>query len=169
MQSKTLAKMNQYLTFNLNTELFGLNVSTIREILEFTKITKIPQMPDYMIGIINLRGKVVPVIDLRAKFGMDRIEETIESCIIVVEISVETAATFGLLVDNVQEVIDIPENEILPPPKIGNKLKKNFIEGMSNQADHFVILLNIDEIFTHDEIELVIESSDFPADTILET
>lgn len=148
-------KIRQFLTFNLDNESFGLNVSQVREILELVKITKVPQMPDYMIGVINLRGKVVPVIDLRSKFDMEKIAETIETCIIVVDIELEGSLTFGLLVDRVQEVVVLNKNEILAAPKINNKANNQFIEGMGKQNDEFIILLNINEVFTHDEIELV--------------
>lgn len=157
MGEKTEESVGQFLTFNLQNESFGLNVKKVREILELIKITKVPQMPSYMIGVINLRGKVVPVIDLRNKFDMEKIEETIETCIIVVEIEQEETTIFGIIVDRVQEVVVLNNSEILPAPKIGTKVNNKFIAGIGKQNDEFIILIDIDEVFTHEEIEIVQE------------
>ncbi|PLY02961.1 MAG: chemotaxis protein CheW, partial [Desulfuromonas sp.] len=122
---------------------------------------KVPQTPDYMVGVINLRGSVVPVINMRLKFGMEDIEKTRDSCIIVVEVDVDgEPITVGALADSVQEVMDMNDSQIEPPPKIGTKLNTEFIKGMGNLGDKFVIILDINKVFSADDLELAREISD---------
>jgi purine-binding chemotaxis protein CheW len=121
----------QYLTFELGQETFALEVSYVREILELTNVTKVPKTPDFMTGVINLRGSVVPVLDLRLKFGMTAVEKTVNTCIVVVEVCVGDEKTIiGALVDSVQEVFELEPNQIEPPPRIGTQLRTDFIRGM---------------------------------------
>ena len=144
----------QYLTFGLHTDQFAIDVSKAREILDFANLTKVPQAPKYMLGVLNLRGSVVPVIDLRLKFGLPLKERTKESCYIVVEVNYDgELLTIGALVDSVSEVVDIRADQIEPPPRIGTKLDNDFIQGMGNLGEKFVIILDIDKVFSADELE----------------
>ncbi|HVN95003.1 MAG TPA: chemotaxis protein CheW [Syntrophorhabdaceae bacterium] len=158
MSVASITDTRQYLTFQLGDEVFALDVSHVREILEFTTVTKVPRTPDYMRGVINLRGGVVPVLDMRLKFGMSLTEKTVNTCIIVVEVSFEGEnIIMGALVDSVQEVFDLEPNQIEPAPKIGTQLKTEFIRGMGKRDDRFIILLDIDKIFSSDDVALAQE------------
>jgi purine-binding chemotaxis protein CheW len=149
-------EMNQYLTFKLDDEVFGLAIGKVREVLDFTSVTRVPQTPEYMRGVINLRGSVVPVIDLRQKFGLAQAEDTVNTCIIIVEIELEGEATIlGALADSVQEVLDLEPEQIEPAPKIGTKLDTEFIKGMGKRDEQFVILLDIDKVFSAAELATV--------------
>ena len=143
----------QYLTFKLADEVFALDVAKVREILEITNITKVPQTPDFMRGVINLRGSVVPVIDMRLKFGMSATEQTVNTCIIVVEINMDGDTTvLGALADSVQEVVEMEPESIEPAPHIGTKLNTDFIKGMGKVDSRFVMILDIDKVFSSDEL-----------------
>ena len=146
----------QYLTFKLGDEIFSLDISKVREVLDYTTITKVPRTPEFMRGVINLRGSVVPVVDMRLKFGMTKTEKTVNTCIIIVEISVDGETTvLGALADAVQEVIELESGQIEPAPKIGTRLKTDFIRGMGKRDDAFIIILDIDRVFSVDELALV--------------
>lgn len=148
--------MVQYITFKLDEEVFALDVAKVREILEYTGITKVPQTPDFMRGVINLRGSVVPVIDLRLKFGMTPTERTVSTCIIVVEVELEEEnLVLGLLADSVQEVIEMEPAQIEAAPRIGTHLDTDFIKGMGKHGNRFVMILDIDKIFTGEELHKV--------------
>lgn len=143
----------QYLTFKLADEIFALDVAKVREILEVTTITKVPQTPNFMRGVINLRGSVVPVVDMRLKFGMSMTEQTVNTCIIVVEVSLDgDSLVLGALADSVQEVVELEAENIEPAPHIGTKLNTDFIRGMGKLDDHFVMILDIDKIFSSAEL-----------------
>ncbi|BBA69824.1 chemotaxis protein CheW [Geobacter sulfurreducens] len=143
----------QYLTFTLAGEVFGVDVAKVREILEWSSITKVPQTPEFMRGVINLRGSVVPVIDLRLKFGMPETERSINTCIIVVEVEtgVETLV-LGMLADSVQEVFELEGVSIEPAPRIGTKLDTSFLKGMGKRGDAFLMILDIDRVFGGDDL-----------------
>jgi len=146
----------QYLTFKLGDEVFALDISKVREVLDFTTVTKVPRTPDFMRGVINLRGSVVPVVDLRLKFGMTVTEQTVNTCIIIVEVSVDGETTvLGTLADSVQEVLDLDPDHIEPAPKIGTRLNTEFIKGMGKHNDGFIIILDIDRVFSTSELALV--------------
>lgn len=143
----------QYLTFKLADEIFAFDVAKVREILELTTITKVPQTPEFMRGVINLRGSVVPVIDLKLNFSMQRTEQTINTCIIVVEVNLHgEAIVLGVLADSVQEVVEMEPNLIEPAPKLGTKLNTEFIKGMGKVGENFVMILDIDKVFSADEL-----------------
>lgn len=146
----------QYLSFKLGEEVFALDVAKVREILEMTTITKVPQTQDFMRGVINLRGSVVPVVDLRLKFGMTATEQTVNTCIIVTEVGVggETVQV-GALADSVKEVSEMEPGQIEAAPHIGTKLDINFIKGMGKQESNFVMILDIDKVFTTDELSSI--------------
>ena len=155
MSVTSISDIRQYLTFQLGEEVFALDVSHVREILEFTTVTKVPKTPEYMRGVINLRGSVVPVLDMRLKFGMSMTEKTVNTCIIVVEVSFEGENTIiGALVDSVQEVFELEPDQIEPAPKIGTQLKTEFIKGMGKRDDRFIIMLDIDKVFSSEELSM---------------
>jgi purine-binding chemotaxis protein CheW len=146
----------QYLTYKLDDEVFALDIGKVREVLDFTSITKVPKTPEFMRGVINLRGSVVPVVDLRLKFGMSRTEKSVNTCIIIVEVTVDNETTvLGALADSVQEVLDLEPGQIEPAPKIGTRLKTEFIKGMGKRDNKFIIILDIDKVFSTDELALV--------------
>jgi purine-binding chemotaxis protein CheW len=146
----------QYLTFNLDDEVFALDISKVREVLDYTTITKVPRTPEFMRGVINLRGSVVPVVDLRLKLGMTQTEKTVNTCIIITEVAVEDeTVVLGVLADSVQEVVDLEPGQIEPAPKIGTKLRTEFIKGMGKQNENFIIILDIDQVFSAEELALV--------------
>lgn len=147
---------NQYLTFKLDGEIFGVAIGKVREVLDFTSVTRVPQTPTYMRGVINLRGSVVPVMDLRLKFGLASTEKTVNTCIIIVEIEMEGETTvLGALADSVQEVLDLESEQIEPPPRIGTKLRTEFIRGMGKHGEEFIIILDIDRVFSAEELAAV--------------
>ena len=143
----------QYLTFKLEDEVYATDIAQVREVLEYSKVTKVPRTPDYMRGVINLRGRVVPVLDLKLRFGMSRTEQTINTCVIIVEVNMEgEKMVIGALADSVQEVIEMDPSVIEPPPKIGTKLNTDFIRGMGKRDDQFVIILDIDKVFSGENL-----------------
>jgi len=146
----------QYLTFMLSDEVFAIDVVKVREILEFTSISKVPQTPEFMRGVINLRGSVVPVIDLRLNFGMECTEQTVNTCIIVVEVNLDGEnIVLGALADSVQEVVEMEPSLIEPPPHIGTKLNTDFIKGMGKVDNEFVMILDVDKVFSSDDLSKV--------------
>lgn len=158
MSVTSITDTKQYLTFCVGEEHFALDVSNVREILEFTSITKVPKTPEYMRGVINLRGSVVPVLDMRLKFGFEETKNTIDTCIIVLEVSIDEEKTIiGALVDSVQEVFELDPQSIEPAPRIGTHLKTDFINGMGKKDDHFLIILNIDKVFSSEELNIAQE------------
>lgn len=156
MTNKVVEQINSYLTFKLEEEFFSANVSRVLEILELVKITKVPKAPDFMRGVINLRGEVLPVIDTRLKFGLSKTEETNDTCIVVVEIEMDDdSMKAGILVDSVEEVLEIEPEEILPPPSIGNQYTSEFIKGMAKTDDQFIMILDVDKIMTAKEMDIL--------------
>ncbi len=163
MTSEVAEQLTQFLTFKLGGEVFAVDVSQAQEVLEVTTITKVPKTPEFMTGVINLRGRVVPVVDLRLKFGMEKAERTIDTCIIVMEVYLdEEKVVLGTLVDSVQEVIEQEPGQIEPPPKIGTNLNTDFIRGMGKRNDHFMIILDINKIFSVEEITSVKKAKKAP-------
>jgi len=143
----------KYLTFALGPEEYGLEILKVREIIGYMEITAVPQTPEYVKGVINLRGQVIPVIDLRAKFGMTTAEVTEETCIIVVEISTAGGkSSTGIVVDRVQEVLDIAEADIEDTPQFGSNVESDFIMGMGKIGDSVKILLDIDRVLAGDDL-----------------
>jgi purine-binding chemotaxis protein CheW len=166
MSETGIMETTQYLTFKLADEVFALDISKVREVLDFTTITKVPKTPEFMRGVINLRGSVVPVVDLRLKFGMNRTEKTVNTCIIITEVTVDNeTAVLGALADSVQEVMDLDPDHIEPAPKIGTHLNTEFIRGMGKRDNTFVIILDIDKVFSTDELALVqVEQAEAPSE-----
>lgn len=150
------AELSQFLTFKLDQEIFAFDISKVREILDFAAVTKVPRMPEFLRGVINLRGSVVPVVDLRLKFGMPKTEKTVSTCVIITEVSVDGEnAILGTLADSVQEVVELETGQIEPAPRIGTSLRTDFMKGMGKRNDNFIMLLDIDRIFSVDELASV--------------
>ena len=155
------SEINSFLSFKLDDEDFAVHVKSVLNILEMIKVTKVPKAPSYMKGVINLRGEVLPVIDLRLKFGMSETLYTDKTCIVVMEVNIEDQnVLIGTLVDEVSSVMEFDKNEILPPPSIGSKFKSEFIDGMAKVGDKFFMILNIDKVYTGDELTILRKSSE---------
>jgi len=160
MTTTTKTSIDSYLTFKLGEEEFAANVSTVLNILELTKITKVPKAPPYMKGVINLRGEVLPVVDTRIKFGMDATEFNNNTCILVLDIELNgEQIKVGSLVDSVQEVLEIENETIQPPPSIGDRYKSEFISGMFLSGEDFIMLLDMVKIFSFEELEEIRNST----------
>ncbi len=148
--------MTQCLTFRLGEEVYALDIGKVREVLDFTNATRVPRTPDFMRGVINLRGGVVPIVDLRLKFGMSATEKTVNTCVIITEVTVDGDMTvLGCLADSVQEVLDLAPQDISSAPKIGTRLRTEFIRGMGRRDDRFIIILDADRVFSAEELSVV--------------
>ncbi|QDF95524.1 chemotaxis protein CheW [Azoarcus sp. DD4] len=151
----------QYLTFSLGGEVFALGILNVKEIIEFGNVTEIPMMPSFIRGVINLRGAVVPVIDLSARFGGKNSTVSRRTCIVIVEIEGEDGKQdLGVIVDAVNEVLEIPRTEIEPPPAFGAKIRADFIQGMGKVDGRFVIILNVERVLSTEEIAMLTRLSD---------
>ena len=170
MSEQSNIQSNTYLTFHLDEELYGLNIQSVREVLEFTSITRVPRTASFMRGVINVRGHAVPVMDLRRKFDLHEAEQTIDTCIIIVEVELENESTImGALVDGVQEVLEIAPEQIEPPPQLGSRIRGRFITGIGKLEEQFVILLNVQELFSQQELEdMASAGEDEPVESGLE-
>ena len=156
MASQKQAGEGQYLTFRLAEEIYAMEITKVREVLDYTRITKVPKTPEFMRGIINLRGGVVPVVDLKRKFDMGETKRAVDTCIIIVEVEVENETTMiGTLADSVREVVELSAAQIEPPPKIGSQIRTEFIKGMGKQEENFIIILDINTIFSAEELNMV--------------
>jgi purine-binding chemotaxis protein CheW len=144
----------QCLTFTLASETYALEVGHVREVLEMSTITPLPRTPEYMRGVINVRGSVVPVVDLRLKLGMAKTEKSINTCIVVLDVPrAGETVTVGALVDSVQEVVEFDSAKIEPPPKLGMAVQTRFLKGIGKRDERFVIVLEIAEIFAQEELD----------------
>jgi purine-binding chemotaxis protein CheW len=153
MESSIVHSTSQYLTFKLDRELFAVDIDKVREVLEFTSVTKVPRTPTFMRGVINLRGNVVPVVDMRLKLGLSTTEKTVDTCVVIAEIAIDgEKMVLGALVDSVQEVIDLDAGNIAPPPHIGSRVDTTVIRGMGKRDDQFIMILDLDRVFTADEL-----------------
>ena len=159
MAEATMVKLLELLTFHLGEEMFAAEVDHVREVLEFSDITRIPRTPDFMRGVINMRGSVVPIIDMRTKFNLPPSKETEDTCIIVIEVSIAgEIMVMGMLVDAVEEVIELEHDQIEPLPGIGINLDTEFIKGMGKKNGQFIIILDIDRVFSAEELSDVDEA-----------
>ncbi len=142
---KQTDEMTQYLTFTIDGENFAFEINQVREVLDYTKITRIPSMPDFMRGVMNLRGSVVPVMDMKQKFGQGKTGQEDNTCIIIVETNVSgESIVIGALADSVEEVISLNEEQIEPPPDFGLRLSSRFIKGMGQIEEQFIIIIDVD-------------------------
>jgi len=160
MGQTSICNSNQYLTFTLGNELFAADIAKVREVLDFPTITRVPRMPDYLLGVTNLRDNVVPVIDMRLKFGMTPTERTVDTCVVIVETELDgEQVTIGCLADSVEEVLDLPPDQIEPPPKIGLGLDTEFLKGMGKRGDKFLMILDMDKVLSIGELHLAKEAA----------
>ena len=156
MSVSEITETRQYLTFKLGNEVFATDVAKVREVLDLTPITAIPRVPEFMAGVINLRGTVVPVVDLRLCFGMSKTENTRNTCIVVVEVLLDSESIIiGALADSVEEVIDLEPEQIEPAPRIGTRIRADFILGMGKRETQFIMILDIDRVFSAEELAAV--------------
>lgn len=152
-QLSDIAQTDQYLTFTLGEETFAVEIVKVREVIDYVHVTSVPRMPSYLRGVINLRGSVVPVVDLRLILGMPSIEKTVDTCVIIAEVQFEgDILHLGMLTDSVQEVIDVNPSQIDPPPKMGTRLDTAYIQGMGKREEGFFIILNIDRVLSVDQV-----------------
>ncbi len=140
---------SQFLTFQLGEELYGVDILRVQEIKGYTTVTKIPNTPSHIKGVLNLRGTIVPIIELRTKFGMPTIEYTMFTVIVVVVVQEKV---MGLIVDAVSDVLDIAKNDIQPPPKFGAKIDVSFLNGIGKSGDKLVALLNMDQLLSDGDV-----------------
>ena len=157
---------SQYLTFALGGEMFAVGILNVKEIIEFGNVTEIPMMPAFIRGVINLRGSVVPVIDLSARFGNQPTTPGRRTCIVIVEVADDLGGQdvrhdIGIMVDAVSEVLDIPSSEIEPPPTFGAKIRADFIFGMGKVQGKFVIILSINKVLSVEEIAMLTGSEEY--------
>lgn len=147
----------QYLTFGLAEEVFALETGSVREVIEIVSVTRIPKTPPFMRGVINLRGHAVPVVDLRIKFDMPQVNDTVNTCIIIVDVDVDGENCFmGAIVDSVREVFEMTSDQINPPPRMGTSIRTDFIRGMGEQNDEFIMILDIDKVFSLEELHVLL-------------
>ncbi|MDO9007973.1 MAG: chemotaxis protein CheW [Thiobacillus sp.] len=146
----------QYLTFMLGGEVFAIGILHIKEIIEYGQLTTVPMMPEFIRGVINLRGAVVPVVDLASRFGGKPSPITRRSCIVILELETdEDTPVIGVVVDAVNEVLEIAGTDIVPPPSFGTRIRTDFIKGMGKVQERFVIILSVDKVLSTDELEWV--------------
>lgn len=153
MNTTTAQKISSYLSFSLGEEDFAVNVSCVLNILEMSRITKIPRAPEYMLGVINLRGEVLPLVDLHVKFNMQPAVIDSNTCILVMDLILDgDEIKVGAMVDSVKEVHEIQPEEILPAPSIGSRYHSDVIEGLFRNKDAFIMILDMNKVFTLDEL-----------------
>jgi purine-binding chemotaxis protein CheW len=149
----------QYLTFVLGGEVFAMGILAIKEIIEYAELTEVPMMPEYVRGVINLRGAVVPVIDLSVRFGKPSSPVTKRTCIVIIEIEArDERHVLGVVVDAVNAVMDIPPSDVEPPPAFGASIRTDFIRGMGKVNGKFVILLDVDHVLAADEMDVLVDA-----------
>jgi purine-binding chemotaxis protein CheW len=153
------AETRLFLTFRLEKEFLAFEVSRVREVLDLCPITKVPRTPDYMRGVINLRGSVIPVIDLHLRFGLAPMEETIESRIVVIELRYEAEeVVVGVLTDSVHDVIEIDSGHIDASPQMGARWRTDFVTGIGKYRDQFILMLDVDRVFSGKDAGVAVES-----------
>lgn len=160
IDEEIIQSMNSYLSFKLGDELFAVHVSKVLNILEMIPITRVPKSHESIVGVINLRGSVLAVVDIRMKFDLDQAEYTKDTCILVLQVVIdEEVVDAGAIVDSVHSVLEVDESEILPPPTVGVKYKSEFITGMVKEGEKFIGILDIDKIFALENYITAVEES----------
>lgn len=155
-----MADVQQYLTFMLGAETFAMNILNIKEIIEYGQLTEVPKMPHFIRGVINLRGAVVPVIDMAARFGRQSSTVTRKTCVVIIEVEYEDEQhVVGVMVDAVNEVLDISSDQIEPPPSFGANIRPDFIAGMGKVNDKFVIILSVNRVLSMDELSVLVSET----------
>jgi purine-binding chemotaxis protein CheW len=151
-----ITETRQYMTFKLGDELFAIDVAQVREVLELSQITKVPTAPQYMRGVVNVRGQATPAVDLRLRFGLAKGSDTVQTRIIVMELELDGEPTvLGGIADSVHEVIELDAGSIDPPPRIAMRWRTDFIQGMGKRGDEFIIILDVNAVFSSEELALV--------------
>ncbi len=151
----------QYLTFRMLGEAYALGILRVREIIEYSRITKVPRMPAFVRGVINLRGHVVPVLDLATKFGLEPSPLTADTCIVILEVaSGDEKQIVGIITDSVDEVIDLAPERIEPPPSFGTMIDTRFIVGMGVMEKAFLLIIDIEQILSDDDMAAVSDAAD---------
>jgi purine-binding chemotaxis protein CheW len=147
------SEIQQFLTFLLGDEVYAFDVSHVREILEVIPITRVPRTPEYLRGVINNRGSVIPVLDVKRKFGLGKTEKGVNTCIIVAELQVgNDPITVGVLSDSVQEVVELDAGQIQPPPRVGSGQGAEFLLGIGKKDDRFIMIMDINHLFSVQEL-----------------
>ena len=157
--TSSMAKAGKYLTFQMGKEIYGIEILKVQEIIGMMPVTRVPKTPDFVRGVINLRGKVIPVIELRRKFGMESREDTDRTCIVVVQVAGDAGmVTMGLLVDEVSEVLNVGQEQIEAPPSFGVGVDTEFILGMGKVGQKVLMLLDADKVLSSEELVLAAQS-----------
>ena len=155
-----ITETSYYMTFKLGGELFAIDVAQVREVLEVPQITRVPTAPEYMRGVVNVRGQATPAVDLRVRFGLPKADDTVHTRIIVMELQLDgEAAVLGGIADSVHEVIELDPGSIGPPPRIAMRWRTEFIRGMGRRGDDFIIILDVNAVFSSEEMAAVAELS----------
>lgn len=159
MSVQAITQVAHYITFKLGDESFAIDVASVREVLDLTQITRVPTAPAYMRGVVNVRGSAIPVVDLRLKFGLEGVPNTVQTRILVLELEIDgEQAVVGGLADSVHEVVEIEPRDIGDPPRIAMRWRSELILGMAKRDDRFVIILDIARVFANDE-QLLLDSA----------
>jgi purine-binding chemotaxis protein CheW len=162
--STVITETAQYITFKLGEELFAINVGQVREVLEISQITRVPTAPGYMRGVVNVRGRAIPVVDLRMKFGLPKVADTVHSRVVVMELELDGETTVvGGIADSVHEVIELEPGQINPPPRIAMRWRTELIQGMGRRGEDFIIILDINAVFSSEDLALVDAAADTAA------
>ena len=156
METDIIQGLNSYLTFQLGEERFAVNIGHVKKILEMTEVTKVPHVPDYYKGVINLFGDVLPVVSTRQRFGMDLVDYTEKTCIVVLMLANnEDSFSVGLVVDQVHQVIRIEDEQMKSTPDFGKRFEHDFIKSIASIGDEFIIILDVDNLFNAEELEFI--------------
>lgn len=148
----------QVLTFILDDEVYGVDIRQIQEVLEYRKVTRVPRSQPFLLGVINLRGKVVPVLDLRRLFEMTLAEITVNTCIVIIDILLDgEKVSIGVLTDAVREVVELPVSEISAPPRIGSRVNNRFINGMGKHDGDFIVILDVQKVLADEELNAMLD------------
>lgn len=154
------AEIAQFLSFRLGDEVFAIDVQRVREVLDVSPITYVPQAAEYVLGVINVRGNAVPILDMRARFGLEKAESTLHTRIIVLEFLLEgEPVPVGALADSVDEVIELEETSIEPPPRLAMRWRADFVSGLARRDEEFLIILNVDQVFGSTDVMLMTASA----------
>ena len=157
--STTITESAQYITFKLRDEMFAINVAQVREVLELPQITKMPTAPAYMRGVVNVRGKAIPVVDLRLKFGLPQGNDSLNTRVVVMELDINGESTIlGGIADSVHEVIELEADQIEPPPRLAMHWRSEVIRGMGKVGEQFIIILDINAVFSSEDLILIEEA-----------
>lgn len=160
MSTSKITETARYLTFRLGDELFAINVFKTREVLDVSHITKVPTAPPYLRGVVNVRGNAIPVVDLRRKFGLPQVADTLNTRIIVMDLQIDgETVVVGGLADSVHEVLELEPHEINDPPALGMRWRTDLILGLGRRGDSFIIILDIERVFTADEVSAIVDSA----------